>query len=453
MGRVPLAPPMRFGTVAFPPLTGETESETSSGEVARITTFSECLYRGAYPKQRNLPFLETLHLRTIVSLTPKPLDSDAALASWAREQNGGSGVRLVHVRTEKPKEESGGLTREGAARAMLELLNRENLPLYVHCLDGVETTSTLIACLRKIQAWNDTSLRDELARGLLVAPNRLAGTPYDIPKHLAHFVDHYGDPDGVLVPQRSRIPAWVWPGLAAHEAWLTEGSAFHHPSLRIHFERSEHYIETQRARFGAVWSAAGLPRSRTPSSLSVSDISEVPPYDADDERSSRRHSSDHAPSRRPSVESRSSHLSEEIYPEDTEDAEHHAPPPPTDDPFLRTPRARPVRDESDIPPLATFEPGRVRASGAAERPGMPLPDPERTPLVTAQDAAERARSGHEPIPPIGLSHDAEVDADVEPEVDEAAEDEDEDEDEDDEDDEDDDEDPSQVLDALDLEGY
>ena len=117
----------------------------------------------------------------------------------------------MHVRTEKPKEDSGGLTREGAARALMEVLNSENLPLYIHCLDGVDVTSTLIACLRKIQGWKEPAIHDELARGVYASTSKSAGPKESAPKHLLQFVERFGQPDGVLLPQRDRIPGWVWP--------------------------------------------------------------------------------------------------------------------------------------------------------------------------------------------------------------------------------------------------
>lgn len=168
---------MRFGTVAFPlPMSEwDAESSASPSTSSRITSFSECVYRGAYPKHRNLRFLETLHLRTIVSLTPKPITDDPVLAEWARAQNGGAGIQVLHVRTEKPKEDTGGLTREGAARALMEVLNSENLPLYIHCLDGVDVTSTLVACLRKIQGWSEAVILAELTRGVHAWAAKSAG--------------------------------------------------------------------------------------------------------------------------------------------------------------------------------------------------------------------------------------------------------------------------------------
>ncbi|WFD01255.1 hypothetical protein MYAM1_004017 [Malassezia yamatoensis] len=280
MGRVPLAPPMRFGTVAFPPPWIEHERIEEESCDAHLSSYSQCLYRGAYPKLRNLPFLATLHLRTIVSLTPKPLESDAGFAEWASKQNNGQGIRMVHVRTEKPKEDTGGLTREGAARAMLELLHKENLPLYVHCLDGVEATSTLIACLRKIQGWSDPSIRMEFARDILIAPNRLANSPYGIPKHLIHFLDHYGEPDGVHLPPQHCVPSWVWPTLVLdrenRENHRLLNAAFRHPSLRIQFQRSKSQearsskdaaFSSRSVSGGKVWSRS--PRRITRSSVGI----------------------------------------------------------------------------------------------------------------------------------------------------------------------------------------
>jgi tyrosine-protein phosphatase OCA6 len=53
------------------------------------------LYRGCYPLQKNLRFLERLRLKTIVSITPEPLGED--IATWCSAQ----GVRMMHLKIEK----------------------------------------------------------------------------------------------------------------------------------------------------------------------------------------------------------------------------------------------------------------------------------------------------------------------------------------------------------------
>jgi len=416
MTRGPLSPPMRFGIVAFPQRMPDMgDSESSAGTSSRITSFSECLYRGAYPKHRNLPFLETLHLRTIVSLTPKPIDSDPVIASWARAQNGGAGVHIIHVRTEKPKEETGGLTNEGAARALMEVLNRESLPLYVHCLDGVEVTSTLVACLRKIQGWSSAALCEELTRGVNVAAGRYSGTIDAAPKHLVQFVERYGQTEDVLLPQRDRIPIWLWPSLhvplTPHDSWNEKLPTVLHPTLRIQFERSESYIAAQQARFGAVWSLVSHSRSHTPTSLSMSDSSDG----AEGRRDSRVPSpSAHNVPRRYSdhdlVRIRTSRHRWDGTEAGDPPADYARSPPTTtmDDQELRTPRARPSNMDGDVPPLAALDAQCARAARPpTEEPAHPMDTyDERTPLAMAYDVAQPDWRNRriDDIPPLGLEH-------------------------------------------------
>jgi len=55
------------------------------------------LYRGSYPLSKNLRFLEGLHLKTIVSITPDPLVEN--VATWCRAH----GVHMIHLKTKKQK--------------------------------------------------------------------------------------------------------------------------------------------------------------------------------------------------------------------------------------------------------------------------------------------------------------------------------------------------------------
>jgi hypothetical protein len=67
------APPLRYGIVEdHPPL-----------------------YRGSYPLSKNLRFLERLHLKTILSITPEPLGEN--VATWCSAQ----GVRMMHLKIKK----------------------------------------------------------------------------------------------------------------------------------------------------------------------------------------------------------------------------------------------------------------------------------------------------------------------------------------------------------------
>jgi tyrosine-protein phosphatase OCA6 len=53
------------------------------------------LYRGSYPLSKNLRFLECLHLKTILSITPQPLGEN--VATWCSAH----GVSMMHLKTNK----------------------------------------------------------------------------------------------------------------------------------------------------------------------------------------------------------------------------------------------------------------------------------------------------------------------------------------------------------------
>jgi hypothetical protein len=101
----PLIAPLRYRIVAHP------IDISSSGPVS-----TQSIYKGAFPRRRNLPFLSRLRLKTILSLSPKSLEAvDEDVCQWAKSQ----GISLIHVKCEKPKDDGGGLSREAASQALL----------------------------------------------------------------------------------------------------------------------------------------------------------------------------------------------------------------------------------------------------------------------------------------------------------------------------------------------
>lgn len=105
----------------------------------------DTVFRGAYPKPRNLPFLSTLNLKTILSLTP-----DAPVLEI---QN----VNLIHYKVDKPKEGI-PLNYSKMTYILSLLVDKSNLPIYIHCLDGQLVTGLVVWCLRfvlcNIGSWN-----------------------------------------------------------------------------------------------------------------------------------------------------------------------------------------------------------------------------------------------------------------------------------------------------------
>ena len=125
----------------------------------RFGVVEDGLYRGAYPKPRNLVFLETLNLKTIISLTPNDLSQD--IKDFATIHN----IKLIHIQVNKSKENV-PLSYKVLSRILLLLVDSTLSPLYIHCLDGTLVTGVVIMSLRKIQMWDSISYYSEASRFL-----------------------------------------------------------------------------------------------------------------------------------------------------------------------------------------------------------------------------------------------------------------------------------------------
>ncbi|KAF9185613.1 hypothetical protein BGZ51_002550 [Haplosporangium sp. Z 767] len=178
----PLIPPFRFGTV-------------------------ECdVYRGAYPKQRNLRYLKRLKLKTILSLVPdKP---DQIFQDFCTEQS----IRTIHLSVDKVKDNV-PLTYNRAVEAVQIIIDPDNLPIYIHCLDGASVTGLVVCCIRKLQTWNISSAMGEFLRYLR------GGV---ISSEESVFVEKFASEIEISKP----VPSWLWEGQVAFKK---------HPSLKLNF--------------------------------------------------------------------------------------------------------------------------------------------------------------------------------------------------------------------------
>ena len=148
----------------------------------RFSQVEEGVYRGAYPSLVNQRFLTRLKLRTVVSLLPEPPTAD--LLRWCElagvdnyavvvmpfkkdevTLTNERAVELLQVRSPQPRWRSVWrtvvLTRAVCAQL---LVTPERQPVYIHCLDGVTVTGTLVMCLRKLQRWALTPIVSEYTR-------------------------------------------------------------------------------------------------------------------------------------------------------------------------------------------------------------------------------------------------------------------------------------------------
>mmetsp|Transcript_37107 Transcript_37107/g.47966 ORF Transcript_37107/g.47966 Transcript_37107/m.47966 type:complete len:194 (+) Transcript_37107:93-674(+) len=129
----------------------------------------EGLYRGAIPTEINVPFLETLNLRTVVLLEhiAGTEEIDPMWNSYLEENQ----IELVRIGEEvngsqmpPGTKSSQPISEELVLRAMREVVHSSKYPLMIVDSLGKHRTGVLIACLRKLQKWNLSSVFSEYRR-------------------------------------------------------------------------------------------------------------------------------------------------------------------------------------------------------------------------------------------------------------------------------------------------
>jgi Tyrosine phosphatase family len=100
------------------------------------------------------------------------------------------------------------------------MIHRVHLPLYVHCLNGSEVVSLVIACLRKLQCWSISSTMAEFGRYCLVKP---AHTSFIETFHLEIEIPRF-------------CPRWLFRGIGPKGR---DGVIPEHPTLKLKYEDTE----------------------------------------------------------------------------------------------------------------------------------------------------------------------------------------------------------------------
>ncbi|ORY93095.1 protein-tyrosine phosphatase [Syncephalastrum racemosum] len=128
----------------------------------RYATVEEGLFRGGYPKSRNLRFMKRLRLKTVLSLIPDALIPEAQ--SFCQHHH----INMLHIKVDKMKEDNIPLSYNKTLMALQIIIDPANHPLYIHCLDGADVTGLVIACLRKLQMWSTSSAMSEFSRYIIL---------------------------------------------------------------------------------------------------------------------------------------------------------------------------------------------------------------------------------------------------------------------------------------------
>lgn len=129
----------------------------------RFSNVQQGLYRGSYPTLKNFRFLKRLDLKTVISVIPEPPTSDLAEFCAAEK------IVNYHFYAEKFTSDNVTVSPATVSQILQIVIKQENLPVYIHCLDGANVTGIIIMVLRKLQNWTKVSTVSEFCRLVCVS--------------------------------------------------------------------------------------------------------------------------------------------------------------------------------------------------------------------------------------------------------------------------------------------
>lgn len=193
-----LVPPFRFALVCCSPggaNGGDPKSSSvppdEKGEDRGEVLVREQIYRGAYPTLRNLLFLKTLRLSTIVSFVNGGKEAITVdLLDFCKAEK----ISLVVVDLQGQKLPS----QESMSQVMSLLLDRKRLPAFIHCSDGGRYTGICVMCLRMLQRWSLESAMSESVRYVK------DGISSDARNFVSSFSADFRD-----MPEPAQRPSWL----------------------------------------------------------------------------------------------------------------------------------------------------------------------------------------------------------------------------------------------------
>lgn len=173
----------------------------------RFAPVEDGLFRGAYPVLRNFPFLKHMGIRTILSVTPEPATYD--LKMFCKAEN----IEIKYIQADRHKGEPQLLPTD-LNEALSVLVQAENYPLYMHCLDGRHVIGLVVMALRKLQCWDYGAMQMEYERFAREGNNETA-----------FIMDYAG---GFAFPQK--MPSWL---VNSPLLFDSDGRARRHPTLKV----------------------------------------------------------------------------------------------------------------------------------------------------------------------------------------------------------------------------
>ncbi|KAK9893354.1 hypothetical protein P389DRAFT_198924 [Cystobasidium minutum MCA 4210] len=193
------------------------------------------IYASCLPHPRAVPFLNNLKIRSALFFATKQHPLNLELNPDVRHW-----ITSLQEHRWSPIDKTKGYGKiaisQAGAQAAVEYILKAPKPLLLSGFDNIETCGLVIACLRKLQCWDMSSIEDELQRYLPVSlepthlrfinqfcasipPAYLAGLPEHIQKSYAHLINassHPSTANKVLhLPSSAHLPDWLWCGCSS----------------------------------------------------------------------------------------------------------------------------------------------------------------------------------------------------------------------------------------------
>jgi tyrosine-protein phosphatase SIW14 len=113
------------------------------------------VYRSAFPRTKNMSFLDSLQLKSVVSLVLE--DYPAPLVEFYKR----NGIELMTMGVEGNKGAFKGIDLMTFLEVMRVVMNEKKRPLLIHCNKGKHRTGCVVGCLRRLRGWSVSCIVDE----------------------------------------------------------------------------------------------------------------------------------------------------------------------------------------------------------------------------------------------------------------------------------------------------
>jgi tyrosine-protein phosphatase SIW14 len=113
------------------------------------------VYRSAFPRTKNMSFLDSLQLKSVVSLVLE--DYPAPLVEFYKR----NGIELMTMGVEGNKGAFKGIDLMTFLEVMRVVMNSMKRPLLIHCNKGKHRTGCVVGCLRRLRGWSVSCIVDE----------------------------------------------------------------------------------------------------------------------------------------------------------------------------------------------------------------------------------------------------------------------------------------------------